>query len=157
MRIRTRAAAIILNNKNELLLVKHIDPDTGEIWWMLPGGGIEGAESAEEAVIREVQEECGITCIPKELVYVREYVEWEKETHHIGLFFTAEALDFNISTGIDPELPADKQFIVKTDFLTEKEVKAIPAELFPEILRDEFWNNLKSGFKGHKVYLGQQR
>lgn len=157
MRIRTRAAAIILNDKNELLLVKHRDPDTGETWWMLPGGGIEGAESAEEAVIREVNEECGIQCIPKELVYVREYVEWEKETHHIGLFFTAEALDFNINTGTDPEFPADKQFIIETAFLSEEEVKNIPTELFPEILRNEFWDNLKAEFKGHRVYLGQQK
>ena len=157
MRIRTRAAAIILNDRNELLLVKHRAPDTGEIWWMLPGGGIEGAESAEEAVIREVLEECGIRCIPKDLVYVREYVEWEKETHHIGLFFTAEALDFNIYTGIDPEFPPDKQLIVETAFLSETEVKSIPTELFPEILRDEFWSNLKLGFKGHKIYLGQQK
>lgn len=157
MIIRTRAAGIIFNNENKLLLVKHKDPDTGEAWWMLPGGGIEAGESAEEAVIREVEEECGIKCIPKDLVYVREFVEWHKETHHIALFFTAEALTFNIKTGIDPEFPIEKQFIIKTDFLSEQEIKNLNIQVYPEILKDVFWEDLKLGFSGHKVYLGQQK
>lgn len=157
MKIRTRAAAIILDNSNRILLVKHRDPETGETCWTMPGGGIEGGESAQETVIREVQEECGIKCIPKDLVYVREYVEWQKETHHIGLFFTAEALDYNISVGIDPEFPMDKQFIIDTAFLSKEEVENNFDDVYPEILRDIFWDDLKKGFCGHKVYLGQQK
>ncbi|MCT8975564.1 NUDIX hydrolase [Clostridium sp. CX1] len=157
MKIRTRAAAIILDDLNRVLLVKHRDPDTGETWWTLPGGGIEAGESAVEALIREVKEECGIKCIPKDLVYVREYVEWHKETHHISLFFTAAALDYNINIGIDPEFSIDKQFIIDTAFLSEEEIRITSIDVYPEILRDVFWEDFKKGFCGHKVYLGQQK
>lgn len=157
MKIRTRAAAIILDDLNRVLLVKHRDPDTGETWWTLPGGGIEAGESAVEALIREVKEECGIKCIPKDLVYVREYVEWHKETHHISLFFTAAALEYNINIGIDPEFSIDKQFIIDTAFLSEEEIRITSIDVYPEILRDVFWEDFKKGFCGHKVYLGQQK
>jgi len=56
MYFRVRAAAIILNKNNELLLVHHRHPQTGEEWWTLPGGGLEGVESATDAIIREVKE-----------------------------------------------------------------------------------------------------
>ncbi|MDW8801964.1 NUDIX domain-containing protein [Clostridium sp. A1-XYC3] len=157
MKIRTRAAAIILDDLNRVLLVKHRDPDTDETWWTLPGGGIEAGESAVEALTREVKEECGIKCIPKDLVYVREYVEWHKETHHISLFFTAAALEYNINIGIDPEFSIDKQFIIDTAFLSEEEIRITSIDVYPEILRDVFWEDFKKGFCGHKVYLGQQK
>ena len=52
--------AIILNNDNEILLVKH----TYQRDWYLPGGGVKKGESAKEAIIRELKEEVGI--IPTE-------------------------------------------------------------------------------------------
>ncbi len=32
----------------------------GREYWALPGGGVEAGEAAEEAVVREVLEECGL-------------------------------------------------------------------------------------------------
>jgi 8-oxo-dGTP diphosphatase len=49
------AAAIILNEKNELLLIK--GPRRG---WEMPGGQVEEGESLKEAAIRETKEECGL-------------------------------------------------------------------------------------------------
>ncbi|QDP39588.1 NUDIX hydrolase [Radiobacillus deserti] len=49
------AAAIVLNEKNEILLIK--GPRRG---WEMPGGQVEEGESLEEAVVRETKEESGI-------------------------------------------------------------------------------------------------
>ncbi|MFD1739214.1 NUDIX hydrolase [Bacillus salitolerans] len=49
------AASIVMNNKNEILLIK--GPRRG---WEMPGGQVEEGESLKEAVIRETKEESGI-------------------------------------------------------------------------------------------------
>ena len=49
------AAAIVLNDQGELLLIK--GPRRG---WEMPGGQVEEGESLIEAAIREVKEETGI-------------------------------------------------------------------------------------------------
>jgi len=52
-------AALVLNRKDQLLLVKRsVEPAKGK--WCLPGGFIEIDESIEEAVLRELEEETGI-------------------------------------------------------------------------------------------------
>lgn len=58
-------AAVILNDKNELLLQeKHGEP------WSLPAGMIEPGESPKEAVIREVIEETGLLIEPVKVLGV---------------------------------------------------------------------------------------
>ncbi len=49
------AAAIVINDKNELLLIK--GPRRG---WEMPGGQVEVGESLSDAAIRETKEESGI-------------------------------------------------------------------------------------------------
>lgn len=49
------AAAIVINDKNELLLIK--GPRRG---WEMPGGQVEVGESLTHAAIRETKEESGI-------------------------------------------------------------------------------------------------
>ncbi|MBD1381539.1 NUDIX hydrolase [Metabacillus arenae] len=49
------AAAIVLNNQNEILLIK--GPRRG---WEMPGGQVEEGESLKNAAIRETKEESGI-------------------------------------------------------------------------------------------------
>ena len=52
-------AALVLNQKNQLLLVKRsVEP--AKDMWCLPGGFIEIGESIEEAVLRELEEETGL-------------------------------------------------------------------------------------------------
>ena len=49
------AATIVLNEKNEILLIK--GPRRG---WEMPGGQVEEGESLQDAAIRETKEESGI-------------------------------------------------------------------------------------------------
>lgn len=57
------AAAIILNNKNQVLLQRRADNDS----WGLPGGCQELGKTLEETVIREVKEETNLDVLEKDL------------------------------------------------------------------------------------------
>ena len=59
--------AIIKDGSGRLLLVQRgHDPEAGR--WSLPGGRIEPGETDEQALIREVREETGLTVICQHLV-----------------------------------------------------------------------------------------
>ena len=49
--------AIVFNAAGKVLLVRHSYQSPGA--WMLPGGGLAGSESADQAAVREVFEETG--------------------------------------------------------------------------------------------------
>ena len=51
-------AQCIVYRGDRILMAKHrLD---GEEWWCLPGGGVEPGETAAQAAIRELGEECGV-------------------------------------------------------------------------------------------------
>ncbi len=52
------AAAICINENNELLMVAQEKPNHPELW-SVPSGGLEGGETFEECCVREVLEETG--------------------------------------------------------------------------------------------------
>ena len=52
----TRYQSLIIQN-HQVLLIKHKRHSTGQAYWVIPGGGIDGTESEEECVIREMKEE----------------------------------------------------------------------------------------------------
>lgn len=55
---QTSRTRILLVRNNEVLLVKNW---LGSGHWALPGGGVKRSESPEQAVVREVHEETGVT------------------------------------------------------------------------------------------------
>ena len=61
------SAAIIFDDKNRILLVKLTYQRNYS--WGLPGGGLEYGESSEDAAIREVWEEMGLTIEIEKLLF----------------------------------------------------------------------------------------
>ena len=47
----------------------HKHHSTGRAYWVIPGGGIEGSESEEECVIREMKEETNLDVTIDRLVF----------------------------------------------------------------------------------------
>lgn len=55
-----RYQAAILHDR-QILLIQHREHAGGRCYWLLPGGGREADETPEQCLIREVQEETGLT------------------------------------------------------------------------------------------------
>ena len=51
------ARALIINEENKILLVKH----TYRKYWYIPGGGVKAGETVLQALARELKEEVGLT------------------------------------------------------------------------------------------------
>ncbi|MFF0741966.1 NUDIX hydrolase [Streptomyces sp. NPDC004111] len=60
--LRKVARVVLLDPEDRVLLIHGFEPaDPDRRWWFTPGGGLEGDESGEEAALREIAEETGIT------------------------------------------------------------------------------------------------
>lgn len=53
---------VLLDPEDRILLMHGFEPeDPASTWWFTPGGGLEGDETREQAALRELAEETGIT------------------------------------------------------------------------------------------------
>lgn len=134
--------AIVLDEDKRMLLVRqHHD---GKDIWMVPGGGIEEGEYADEAAVREVQEETGLAIGVDGLLWHVEEVS-ERGQRFVNFFLCHVKGDAQrLALGHDPELGEDEQVLREVAFLTRKEVSRLEV-LYPEYLKDEFWTLLDSG------------
>lgn len=55
------AVMLLLTRGDEVLLIRRANTGFGDGLWSLPGGGINGNEPIKQALIRETEEELGIT------------------------------------------------------------------------------------------------
>ena len=134
--------AIVLDNEQRMLLVRqHHD---GKDIWMVPGGGIEDGESAAEAAIREVKEETNLDIGLDGLLWHVEEVS-ERGQRFVN-FFLGHLADPSqkLVLGFDPELTEEDQVLREVSFLNREEVAQLEV-LYPEYLKDEFWQLLDSG------------
>jgi ADP-ribose pyrophosphatase YjhB (NUDIX family) len=67
--------AVVVENERVLLVRRGQEPLKGK--WSLPGGMLELGESLQDGVIREVQEETGLTVEPVELIELLDRVHRE--------------------------------------------------------------------------------
>ena len=89
-----RVAAIIIRD-NQILLVEH--RKRGQHYWVLPGGRLDGLETLDAALRRELNEELGLEAGVGQLVIVSEMLAPDR--HVVSLMFHAE-----IGEGAEPRL-----------------------------------------------------
>ena len=95
----------------------------GELW-IPPGGGLQYAEKAEEALEREFMEEANLKVTTGDLLFVSEVMSLP--IHAIELFFEIKSYNGQIITGNDPELASDQQILQEVRFVSEEEINRIP-------------------------------
>lgn len=140
---------IILDSENRILMLKqhHENRDI----WMVPGGAIEEFENAEQAAIREVREETGLDAKIKGLIWHVEEVSKERGQRFVN-FFLAEIEGGELGLGSDPERSANEQVMKELKFMSKDEIQGLHV-LYPEYLKDEFWE-FRSRVESIKNYNG---
>lgn len=90
IKIITTARAIIVNQNNQLLLVKN---EYNGIWFT-PGGWLDGFETLEETCKREVYEETGLTIKPESLYKIdyfqltkKQNIKWKENINKIEHYY----------------------------------------------------------------------
>ena len=153
MNHRVRSAAIIVNN-NKILLVKHVHPETGYTWWVPPGGGVkEIDDSIFDCAKRETFEETNLRIEVSRLLYIREFYDKENQKLNVEFFVLADNFEGEINLRNIKGSGPDEHFIKEVKWLSKEELKNLI--VFPEILKDKFWNDYELGFTSVK-YLGRQ-
>lgn len=144
MQFRIAARILLLNNDNQLLLVANSE----KLSWFTPGGRVEADESLEEAVIRETYEETGLTIKNPKLIYVREAMDHnhEKKYHHVCFYFFARTEESLPETWEDHDGYVDLNKFFSREELQKEE------KVWPDILRDTFWEDLKDDFANAQRY-----
>lgn len=94
----------------------------GRLEWCLPKGHLEGAETAEEAAIREISEETGIT--GRVLRHLATIDYWfsgtDRRVHKVVHHFLLEALSGELTTENDPDHEAEKVEWVRLDKVSSR-------------------------------------
>ncbi|ENQ3106329.1 8-oxo-dGTP diphosphatase [Bacillus sp. 491mf] len=115
-------SAFIYDNNENILIVKNIKGDS--FYWGLPGGAVEGEETLEQAVIREVKEETGYNIAVDRLHSVREMLFEERGHHALIITFYAKIIDGEININ-DPD-----HDIVEVRWANGETVKELMPSLF---------------------------
>lgn len=112
-------AACFIEYGNQVLFLHRVDGNPQGGTWAIPGGKMHVGESMQQAIIREVHEECAITLKNPEFiqtVYIR-YPEYDY-TYHI----------FRETVDVKPEINLDPKESQNYAWLTRAEANALEAQ-----------------------------
>ncbi len=94
-RFNLRAYAIILNDRNEILLSDELR--FGKAFTKFPGGGLEWGEGTADTVKREIKEEMGLDAEVGELFYVNPFFQqsaFGKDDQLMSFYYCIEAINY---------------------------------------------------------------
>ena len=146
MNHRIRAGVFILQG-DKVLLVEQSHPVTGEIWWTPPGGGREAQDADMFACAkREAKEECGLDVELDRVIYLREFYDIPLDTLMMEIYFLAASYYGEIRPEVEqtPDVPYPP--ITRAAWFDKESIQAL--QVFPEMLKDTFWEDKKAGFSG---------
>ena len=106
-RIRYQGAII---QDDQILLIKHCLHETGECYWVIPGGGREDGESEEECVRREMREETNLSV--KVVRLLLDDPDPPGEGYQLYRTYLCHILDGQASPGYEPEADAAEKYAI---------------------------------------------
>jgi ADP-ribose pyrophosphatase YjhB (NUDIX family) len=122
-RLRIRVCGICVKDDSILLINHHgISPQD---FWSPPGGGIEFGEGALDCLLREFNEEVGLSVKSGKFLFACEFIK--HPLHAIELFFEVFPLGDQVHLGIDPE-QGSPAIIRAVKFMPWSEIEKLPAD-----------------------------
>lgn len=148
---KTRAGCRGIVIKDSLMLISH-ELRTG--WYLIPGGGLEDGETAEECCAREIREETGYLVKPvSHLLTIHEYYE---EYKYVSDYFLCEIMGRaeqeltagEIERGLTPEWIAPEKMLEM--YAKHEDFAAVSEEMCGAYLREytaltEYFRRMESG------------
>lgn len=135
--LRPTARAILVDPDRRILMM-HFRFPSGVEFWATPGGALEGDETHEAALIRELEEECGLSGLtPQAEVWTREHVfqlrgKWFRQQER---FYFFEVEPFELSPTFD-EAALAAEGIVGYRWWRIDELRASGEDFAPRRLAD---------------------
>ena len=134
MKHRISVGAFVIRD-NKVLMVNHRMAGRYD-FWVAPGGGVQGIESLEQAVAREVKEEAGVRVFVKNLLYVEEM--YNPEERSIKFWYRCELLDGHLDCTAEE---AVSEHIVNVRFMGKDDLKN--NKIFPPMLHHELCKEIE--------------
>lgn len=125
LRVRVRVCGLCFSG-DDLLLIRH--RGLGKLGYLYapPGGEMHYGERAEEALIREFDEETGLRVQVREFLFVYEFLA--APLHALELFFSVETVGGELRRGHDPELADHEQLIEAVRFMSPEAIAQAPRD-----------------------------
>lgn len=131
------SAGVLTLHEGKILLVRHYRPGVHD-FWAGPGGGVEGDEELAQAAEREAFEETGLRVTAHTLAYIDELID--PSGRMAKFWFLADYLSGEIDISNNP---AEGESIADAGWFDRNSLPE--SHVFPEMLRDTFWEDVESG------------
>lgn len=138
--VRVRVAGILITGEG-VLFIAHKKND--DVYWLLPGGGVDYGESLSEALVREFLEELNIDITVNDLAFISDSIDPSGGRHVVNICFICEYTGGEYLLGAEGRLH-------DFSFFRREEIPDI--KLFPPI-NDELISLIDNGVKGK--YIGR--
>lgn len=126
---------VLVNTNDAVLLLKRAkSPEAGA--WSIPGGAIEYGEKAENAVVREMQEEVGLACYVVHYLGYYDYILPVEHCHWISFFYVVKTKEHIQPKNREPQKHLQMQWFdldKLPEHLTANTIQAI--NLYKEWMR----------------------
>lgn len=138
--VRVRVAGVLITGDGVLLIAHKKNND---VYWLLPGGGVDYGESLSEALAREFVEELNINITVNELAFISDSIDPAGERHVVNICFMCKYAGGDYQLGTESRLH---------DFRFFKREQIAGIKLFPPI-NSELLSIIDNGSSGK--YIGK--